>query len=53
MSKKMLNEVAVVVIGRNEGQRLLSCFASFLEKAKKSSMLILVRLMVQSRPHGT
>ncbi len=34
MSKKMLNEVAVVVIGRNEGQRLLSCFASFLEKTK-------------------
>lgn len=35
MSKKILNEVAVVVIGRNEGQRLLSCFASFLEKTKK------------------
>ena len=35
MSDKMLNEVAVVVIGRNEGQRLLSCFASFLEKTKK------------------
>ena len=35
MIKKMLNEVAVVVIGRNEGQRLLSCFTSFLEKTKK------------------
>ncbi len=31
----MLNQIAVVVIGRNEGQRLLSCFASFLDKTKK------------------
>lgn len=35
MSNEMLNQLAVIVIGRNEGQRLLSCFASFLDKTKK------------------
>lgn len=34
MSNEMLNQIAVVVIGRNEGQRLLSCFESLLDKTK-------------------
>jgi glycosyltransferase involved in cell wall biosynthesis len=32
MNNEILKQIAVVVIGRNEGQRLLSCFESFLNK---------------------
>ncbi len=35
MSRELINKLAVVVIGRNEGQRLLNCFDSFLDKTKK------------------